>query len=242
MSIFKKFALLSFAVILLISGCSSPSSEKIGSLTYPEFSDETQVSISGYSLDAMEPFISSNGNCLFFNSLNDSVNTSLYYATKTDDTTFVYAGQVSGVNGTSPHLDAVASMDSLNNFYFVSTRNYPTVLENLQTGSFNSGTATGITPVLGNFYISTAGWIIMDAEINRDGTKLYYTNAYFSGGALPAASKLGIADKQISSFLKSATSDSDLANINDTAYLVYAPCTSSDGKELYFTRIKIGNG
>ena len=42
---------------------------------YPSFGPEIDVSINGLTFDAMEPFISANGNVLFFNNLNDGVNT-----------------------------------------------------------------------------------------------------------------------------------------------------------------------
>ena len=86
--------------------------------TYPSYGPEIQVTINGLSFDAMEPFISSDGNYLFFNNLNDGVNTKLFYATKVNDSTFNYVGELNGTNQTTPpHLDAVADMDTLNNFY-----------------------------------------------------------------------------------------------------------------------------
>jgi hypothetical protein len=188
----------------------------------------------------MEPFITRDGNFLFFNSLNDGINTSLYYAIRSNDTIFNYIGEISGVNGTSSHLDAVASMDMQNVFYFVSTRNYPTVFENFQTGHFSNGSVKNINPVMGSFYIYSPGWLIMDAEISKDGNLFYYVNAKFSGQLLPDEAKLGFAIKQDPLFVKSNLSDSILKNINNSDYLVYAPSSSSDGKELYFTRMKKG--
>ena len=188
----------------------------------------------------MEPFVTRDGNCLFFNSLNDGINTSLYYATKVTDTFFELQGEITGVNGTPPHLDAVASMDMQNEFYFVSTRNYPTVYENLQTGHFNNGIVTDVNPVKGDFYIKSPGWIVMDVEINKAGDVLYYVNAKFSGGSSPDEAIFGIALKDNSEFNKSSNSDYVLQNINNPDYLVYAACISSDGKEFFFTRIKKG--
>lgn len=85
---------------------------------YPPFGPEIKVNITGLSFDAMEPFISADGNTLFFNSLNSGGNTNLYYASKVDDTTFTFEGLVEGTYDPTPdHLDAVASLDSLNNFF-----------------------------------------------------------------------------------------------------------------------------
>ena len=221
----------------MITGCV----DSIGpdEIIYPEFIEEEAVTILGYNSHAMEPFITKDGNYLFFNSLNDGINTSLYYAQKQDYKTFTFMGEISGVNGEPPHLDAVASMDTQNKFYFVSTRNYPTIFENLQVGQFNNGTVSDVKPVLGDFYILTAGWLIMDAEINKDGDCLYYVNAKFRGQPLPDESKIGIAVKKDTLFKKLHNSEGILQNVNDVTFLVYAP-SSSDGKELYFTRIKKG--
>ncbi|MBL7892334.1 MAG: T9SS type A sorting domain-containing protein [Bacteroidia bacterium] len=212
------------------------------SQTYPTFGPEKAVTITGNTLDAMEPFISADGNTLFFNSLNNGTTTSLYYATRVNDTTFTFVGQVNGVNDPTPHLDAVASMDSANNFFWVSTRNYPTVFENYQHGSYNAGSVTKAGRVKGNFYVYTPGWLIMDAAINYNGKLLIYCNAWFNNcGGLPCKARLGIAQKlNDSTFNKTTTSEQVLANINDSTYIVYAPEITRDGLELYFTRIKNG--
>ena len=53
---------------------------------------------------------------------------------------------------------------------------------------------------------------------------------------VPCEAMLGIAQKvNDSTFDKTAYSDAILENVNDTAYLVYAPQVSGDGLELYFT-------
>jgi hypothetical protein len=229
-----------FCFIILIISCEKDNQGPEFPASYPEFKDEVEVIINGYSKDAMEPFISKGGHFLFFNSLNDGDSTSLYYASRLNDTVFEFKGEIVGVNGQVPHLDAVASMDDNDIFYFVSTRDYPSVFENYQSGKFDNGIVTDVRPVMGDFYIYNPGWLIMDAEISRDGSLLYYVNARFTGGPLPAEAILGIAEKQDSTFKKSSSSDDILKNVNDSNYLIYAPCISSDGNELYFTRIPKG--
>ncbi|GAB4252587.1 MAG: hypothetical protein Kow0079_07450 [Vicingaceae bacterium] len=189
----------------------------------------------------MEPFISPEGNILFFNSLNAGGNTNLYYATKVNDSTFNFIGMVGGCyDPSSNHLDAVASMDSTNKFYWTSLRSLP----NLYTGNYNNGTVSNLTKVYGTCNIlSPTGWIIMDAAIKYTGDLLYYANAYFGPTytectGVPCKAMLGIAQKvNDSTFNKMPNSDAILANINDTNYLVYAPQVSKDGLELYFTRL-----
>ncbi|MBI4977576.1 MAG: PD40 domain-containing protein [Spirochaetes bacterium] len=241
----KRIILLSIVTVSLVS-CNAnftaalTGQEQAAPVSYPAFSDETEVTINGHTLDAMEPFIAKDGSYLFYNSLNDGNDTSLYYAAAVNETTFTCMGKISNVNGTVPHLDGVASMDMQHNFYFVSTRNYPTVMENYLTATWSNGAVGAVTSVTGNFYIYTPGWLIMDAEINAAGNLLYYCNARFSGRAAPDEARLGIAAKNGASFNKISSSDYLLRNINDTSYIVYAPSISSDGKELFFTRMRLG--
>ncbi len=242
MKINKKFNCIIILIntVLLALSCENNNTGPDDEWAYPEFANEAEVIINGYNKDAMEPFISKDGNFLFFNSLNDGDSTSLYYAARVNDTVFNFEGEIAGVNGTVPHLDAVASMDENNIFYFVSTRDYPDVFENYQTGKFDNGVVTDLRCAMGDFYIYEPGWLIMDAEINREGDLLYYVNAQFSGNPLPDQAHLGIAEKKDTVFETISTSDDILENVNDPDYLVYAPSISSDGDELYFTRIRKG--
>ena len=54
----------------------------------PIYGGEKTVTINGLTFDAMEPQLSTDGNALFFNSLNDGITTSLHYAARVNDTTF----------------------------------------------------------------------------------------------------------------------------------------------------------
>lgn len=212
------------------------------SQSYPTFGSEIKVSITGLSFDAMEPYISLDGNTLFFNSLNSGGNTNLYYATKVNDSTFTYEGLVTGCYDPSPsHLDGVASLDTLNNFFWVSLRNYPIAFENLHRGIYSNGNVNNITRVYGDFNIFTPGWIIMDAAISYHGNELYYCNAFFDSCTfgMPCEARLGIAEKiNDSTFNKIINTDAIFSNVNDTNYIVYAPQVTKDDLELYFTRIQ----
>ncbi len=227
-------------IALLIISCSSNDNDINTSLIYPSFGSEINVTINGLSFDAMEPFISPNGNYLFFNNLNDGVNTKLYYATRVNDSTFNYVGELTGTNQTTPpHLDAVADMDTEGNFYWTSTRNYPTELNNLFHGTFTAGTVSNIERVQGNFNKDTPGWLVMDHGISLDGQYLYFNNARFDDANCvgPCETTIGVAQKENgSTFSTLPNSTSILQNINDTNYIYYAPCISSDNLELYYTR------
>jgi hypothetical protein len=136
---------VSAAVLIscLLTGCggSSSSGGTPPAAAYTAFANATPVTITGYAGDAMEPFISKDGQYLFFNNRNDpSINTDIYYAARVDDQTFTFLGPVVGVN--SPALDAVASLDTLGNFYFVSTRSYAASLSTLYSGQLSSAGVT----------------------------------------------------------------------------------------------------
>lgn len=227
-------------ISLLIISCSTNENDIRETQTYPSFGSEIDVTINGLTFDAMEPFISADENYLFFNNKNDGIDTKLFYATKINDSTFTFVGELTGSNQTiSPHLDAVADMDSKGNFYWTSTRNYPAELENLFHGTFNSGSVSDIERVQGDFNMNTLGWLIMDHGISLDGQFLYFNNARFDDTNCqgPCETTLGVAQKDnASTFNTLPNSVSILQNINDANYIYYAPCISSDNLELYFTR------
>jgi len=227
-------------ILLLVLSCSSNDNDISSSQLYPSFGSAIDVTINGLSSDAMEPFISPDGNYLFFNNLNDGINTKLYYATKINDSTFNYVGELTGTNQTiTPHLDAVADMDMNGNFYWTSTRNYPTELNNLFHGNFSNGNVIDIDRVQGDFNMNTPGWLIMDHGISLDGQYLYFNNAMFDDVNCvgPCETTLGVAQKENgATFTTLPNSTSILQTINDANYIYYAPCISSDNLELYYTR------
>lgn len=216
-------------------------SQKAFSQAYPTFGPEIKVTITGLTFDSMEPFISTDGNTLFFNSLNSGPTTDLHYATKVNDSLFTYVGLVGGCYDPSPdHLDAVASMDSAGNFFWVSLRGIP----NLYRGNYVAGNVSNFTPTYGDFnVVSEPGWIVFDAAISFQGDLLYYTNGYFGPTytecvGVPCESNIGVAQKVNDSiFMMLPNTDAIFANVNDTNYINYAPQITKDGLEFYFTRL-----
>ena len=235
----KRSALLIITAVFLFS-CSS-SDDSIDEINIEiKYSKPLEISINGYTNDAMEPFISPDGTTLFFNSLNDGNNTKLYYATKVNTTTFTFKGELTGVNEIIPsQLNAVADLDSNNNFYWTSVRDYPAKRDNLHFGTYSNGTVTNIARVQGDFYILELGWLLMDHGISYDGTTLYYNNARFDDTVClgPCETQIGIAQKTSQgNFEKTSNSDNILQNINNANYIYYAPSISKDNLELYYTR------
>lgn len=228
------------------------------------FSNPQKVSIIGYSGDAMEPYISRDGNTLFFNNLNSSIlpdgsenDTNLHFANRIDDVTFQYVGEVIGANTNNVsavnELEAVASVDKNNKFYFVNTTDYLDInssnyLMSLFEADYVNGSLVNIkslpnlksdrssaqTPVIGE--------LNFDAEIHYDGVNLYYVEGLFSGKPLPDAANIAVAIKENGIFVVSPDSRTQFDLIN-TQSLEYAPSISTDQLELYFTRaVKLTTG
>ncbi|WP_417236911.1 hypothetical protein [Bizionia paragorgiae] len=231
---------------LMLFTCSSNDEDNTAnqSPTFPTFGPPIELTVNGLSFDAMEPFISPDSNYLFFNSLNDGINTKLYYATKINDSTFNFVGELAGANQTtSPQLNAVADLDANSNFYWTSTRDYPNNLNTLFHGIFNSGTVNNSTRVQGDFNMNTPGWLIMDHGISLDGNFLYFNNARFDDANCqgPCETTLGIAERvNPTTYNTLQNSTTILQNINDPNFIYYAPFISSDNLELYYTRFLKG--
>ncbi|MBF0196881.1 MAG: PD40 domain-containing protein [Planctomycetes bacterium] len=254
----RSLSVLFFIVlpIFLLASCNSTDDSTVPTKSVT-FSNPREVTISGYSGDAMEPFISSDGNTLFFNNLNSDMlpggienDTNLHYAVKTGDITFQYMGEVAGADTDDMtgknELEAVASMDRNNQFYFVNTINYldsaaSGYLLSLYKANYQDGVLTGIeslpnlktdrpfgqAPVIGE--------LNFDIEIHYDGNYLYFVEGLFSGNPFPDSADIGVAEKVNGVFIASGRSSGKMAEINTEA-LEYAPSISTDRLELYFTR------
>jgi hypothetical protein len=198
------------------------------------FSSPQKVTIAGYTGTAMEPFVSRDGNYLFFNNSNATGNdTNLFWATRTNALTFQFQGEIAGANSTS--LDAVASMDLAGNFYFISTRSYATTASTVYHGTFSNGTVGGVS-LVPNISLQTPGIVTFDEEVSADGGTLYIAEGNFSGGNGPSSSQIIVAHGSAATgFTRDPNSATLLANVN-TGTLQYAPDITPSGKELFFTR------
>ena len=201
--------------------------------TFGVFTNPQAVTIEGYSQDAMEPFISPDGNYLFFNNSNSASQTNLYYATPIDDLTFQFQGEIGGAN--APGLNAVASMDSNNIFYFVSTRSYAQTLSTIYSGTFSNGSVSNVAIVPG-VSKDKFGDINFDQCISPDGSTLYFVDGVFNGGSVPQNASIAIAKRKADHFVRLKNSAKIMQKIN-TNGLNYAPDISKSGLEFFFTRI-----
>jgi len=222
-------------VFLCMASCNLENGIVPGASRAITFSPPQKVTITGYSQDIMEPFITRDNKYLFFNNLNDPAvtNTNLYYATRINDTTFQYQGEINGVN--SPALDAVATLDSVGNFYCISTRSYDQSLSTIYGGVFDHGNVRNLEIVPG-ISLHTGGMVNFDVEISADGNTLYFVDGRFNNHGQLLAADLAIAVKNSNGFSRAVNSDELLKNIN-TSQMEYAAGISKDECTLFFTRV-----
>ena len=203
------------------------------SATGAVFGNPQPVTIQGYEGFADEPFISRDGQYLFWNNPNGGT----FYAKKITDTTFKYVGKVQGFS-TANVYNGVPSMDEAGNFYFVSATGSGKGTYRLYRGTFKDGTVTNIS-VLG----ITGNQNGQDMEISADGQTLYYMVPQGTSGEDANKSTLVMAAKNADgSFTKLAGSDDVLKNITVEGNAEYAPDISADGLELYYTAAIAGQG
>ena len=194
-----------------------------------------QVEISGYDGQAMEPFISTDGKTLFFNSENDpGLNTDLFFAERIGPDSFKFMGPLKGAN--SKVLDAAASMDKNRNIYFTTVREYEETKKSIYRGTFDGQQVNDLHPASGDINPKVRGAINMDVGISPDGNTLYISRAAFKDGLpAPKESDLMVAHQKNFIFTMDPRSEAIMKNVN-TKQLEYAPAISADGRELFFTR------
>jgi Tol biopolymer transport system component len=225
-----------FALLMISVQCSAETvdapdaKQKFGTFTNPE-----PVTIEGYSMDAMEPFISPDGQYLFFNNSNSLPTTNLYYATRIDDVTWQYRGEIGGAN-VSGALTAVPSMDMNDTFYFVSNRSYFQTFSTIYSGTFSNGSLSNVAIVPG-VSKNTFGTINFDQCISPDGNTLYFDDGVFTGAPVPAKASIAIATRSGDQFVRLQNSADIMRKVN-TGGLNYAPDISKSGLEFFFTRLK----
>jgi len=183
----------------------------------------------------MEPCLSKDGNTLLFNNLNEpSENTNLHWATRINDSSFQYNGELSGVN--TAHLEGVPALDNNGKLYFVSTRYYLDSLSTIFQSDYVNGTVSNIQLVKGISQLK-AGWVNFDVDISADGNTMYFVDGEIPQ-SMPTSADLVIAKKTASGFERLSNSNELMKNINSKA-LEYAACISIDQRELFFTRLKL---
>ena len=222
------------------SGGGGSSGAAPGEALDTSFGAPAHVRVSGYAGELMEPFLSRDGQTLFFNNRNDPPDaTDLHVATRVDDLTFSYLHPLAGAS--SARLDAVASADASGRLYFVSLRSYDTTLVSVFAGDLSAGDVTNVTAVAGISRL-TPGSVNFDAEVAADGQTLYYVDGRFTGGPVPDAADILVAAKTGAAAFAPLPDAGDLMREVNTADLEYAPALTADELEIFFTRLSRAPG
>jgi WD40 repeat protein len=201
-----------------------------------EFINDRDVKILDYNEDAMEPFISRDGQYLFFNSMTRGKRSKdIFYATKVDDYTFQFKGEVKNINTSA--VEGVPTMDMNGNFFFLSTYAYkPNSLVSVYQGRFKDGAVIDIRP-LSELSLNKSGWLNMDSEISADGQTLYSTHSYFDRGKnIPSKSYFFYARKVGDMFVPQKDSVEIFKKLNHDK-IVYGATISTDELEILYTRL-----
>lgn len=203
-----------------------------------EWGHDKTVTIRGYTGDAMEPFISRDGKYLFFNDDKTAgKEKDMFWATRIDDTTFAFQGEIKNVN--SKYVDGVPSMDDSGRFYFMSAKKYGLFNKTtVYSGTFKDGVVSEISPEP-KLALGKLGWLNMDIEISADGQTLYSTQTHFGNNGIPLESYFFYAKKDGERFVPQKDSPEIFSTLNKDT-VIYAASISRDEKELYYTRLLPG--
>jgi WD40-like Beta Propeller Repeat len=231
-------AVVAAVLLALAPGCAQfrRTPQSFAAETYTDLYDEpVAVTIEGYDDDCMEPFITPNGDYLFFNNSNEAkVATHIHIAKRIGKDTFKHIGILDGT--LSSKKDMAPSIDDDGNFYFTSTRSYDKDLKSLYVGKLEGERVIGAIPVDGNVWPDRLGNIDMDCSISPNGDMLIISRATFEFGSPgPTKSDLLISRKMNGKFQMDPSSESMLKQVNSPA-LEYAPALSKDELQLFFTR------
>lgn len=199
------------------------------------FGQPQAVTIEGYSDHAMEPSISRDGATLFFNNRNEPAQlTDLHWATRIDELRFRYRGHVPGAN--SDHLDGVASLARDGSFAFTSLRAFESRGATIWTGRWDGNRVTSL-----NLETALAPGrppqFNMDGELSAGGGRFYMSDNVWLPIVGLRSSDLRVAVRENGRWRRAPEFDSWFTNINTSEALEFAPATSEDELDLYFTRL-----
>ena len=208
---------------------------------YDGFHSPQEVQIDGYDGHCMEPFVSRDGRYLFWNNINNSsANTNLFFSRRVSGPMhFSFAGEVAGVN--TEKLDGVASMTAEGDLFYTSLSTYEPKVGHYGTlfhGPFTDGKVEGAKRVSGTVDKEEFGWLNMDCEITACAREMYISSAYFQIYKPPPRKSNIVRARLSKGSYELVDNDEIMKNINTTC-LEYAPCTSADRLELFFTRTYI---
>lgn len=204
-----------------------------------EFLNEQEVNVIWYTWDVMEPFISRDEEYLFFNDNGWENDKDLFYAEKIDNLNFKYIWGLKWANTKS--VDGNPSMDSDNNFYFISTRDLASWdLSTIYKGIFKDWELKDIERIKSNINTWKPFWVNMWVEISADWEYMYSSNAkFFLGATIPSKWNLKYAVNNWGRFVVAKDEKEIFKNLNNDHSIQYAGETSEDQLEIFYSQVTL---
>jgi hypothetical protein len=220
---------------------------------HPKFKNPQTVKINGLPagsggppISTEEPFISRDGRFLFFNTGKAENHKDLHFAEFIHGQ-WVYRGQIGPGINTGKYAEANPTMDSRYNFFYIDSNNEQMVktarfavtgkLHDLK--SFTGVPGREIKIFAQKFHGN------MGVEVSADGTMIFFSRATwgmkgFKLGKLQGSDIFLTMKKGNKYVFDKVESERIMKNIN-TRNLEYAAAISTDGLELFFTRLDIND-
>lgn len=220
--------------------------------TQTKFSNPQAVEIEGLPdgadgtpISTEEPFLSRDNRFLFFNTGKDENNKDLQYAESINHK-WIYKGQLGPDINTAKEVEGNPTMDDTYNFFYIESG----VKSMVCTARFSPEDGTlrmkreleGIPPRKVAFFRQRL-YGNMGVEVSADSSYLFLSRATwklrgFAIGALTESNILYMKKQNGRYVYNEKETEKIMRNVN-TSDLEYAASISSDGLELFFTRLKI---
>ncbi|WP_431689252.1 TolB family protein [Hahella sp. NBU794] len=219
-----------------------------------DFGNPVQVTISGLPngpdgspMNQEEPYISRNGKTLFFNGGAENNHRLLHYAERGANGGWTYRGQISLGGEDEKYVQGAPAIDVDNNLVFSDTG----VDSMVRSGRFSGGKLSsvraidGLPPRKANAFARKFQGN-MGPEVSPDSRVLYFTEAAWGAGGFMSGQLLR-ANIHFATHRGGATYYYDqsevervMENVNSRD-IEYSPAISTDGLELFFTRILLAD-
>lgn len=196
------------------------------------FHQPQPVTIRHFAGDAMEPFVTRDGEWLLFNTAAvTGANVDIHVARAIDSLDFEYVGPLTGASSFA--ADVTPTVDAQGRMYFVSMRQDRVGLT-VHGARFANGRASspGVVPGMPQ----GPDIFVFDVEISADGETMYYSNGIYRGRSWPDEADLFIARRRGDAFVRDPDSPRIFASINTDDALEYGAAISRDELEIFFTR------
>jgi len=201
----------------------------------------------GTSISTEEPFLSRYGRFLFFNTGKKENNKDLHFAELIQSQWF-YRGQIGPNLNTKKEVEGNPSMDSKYNFFYIDSnvdRMVRTASFAFKTGELRALKVFEGVPKREVKLFAQKFHGNMGVEVSADGNIVFFSRATwnmrgFSLGKLAGSDILFVRKRKDAYVFDKTEAKRVMQNVN-TLDLEYAASISSDGLELFFTRLNIAD-